>query len=238
MKLQNEKIIFLRSNGETWAIFQEQDGVQALPKYESFIIIPEGKVGSKVDYRVIPTLRTEKNHIDASRWATHYAIISTFLRSNKEYMFVCEDTIEIPESKITNIENLIEKGGMIVLADSEKPSQAYILDRPTAKVIQENAYIYYTTWDKMLYDMKDLGIINLKNVPILSKYNGLSKHFYDYLFLIVLVLFALCIFNMLCPFNGFSNSKNCISFIEMSTVEEPIVNALVCSLQNNMVSID
>jgi hypothetical protein len=211
MKLQNEKIIFLRNNSESWEIFQEQDGVQALPKYESFIMIPEGKIGTKVDYRVIPSLRTEKNQADASRWATHYAIISRFLKSNKEYMFVCEDTIELLENKISIIENLIEKNTIILLADSKNPSQAYILDRDIAKIIQQNAYIYYTTWDKMLYDMKDLGLINLKNTPILSKYNSLNKYWYEYLFLIVLVLFMLFIFNMLCPFNGFALYRNCLT---------------------------
>ena len=84
MRLQNEKVLFIRNTSETWDAFENQDGIQALPKYESFIMIPDGKVGSKIDYRVVPNYRNPKYEAEASRWATHYAAITLFLKSDKK----------------------------------------------------------------------------------------------------------------------------------------------------------
>jgi hypothetical protein len=217
MKLKDEKIVFLRSTGEIWDDFETQDGVHALPKYDSFITIPDGKIGSLVDYRVIPTLRNEVNYTDASRWATHYAVIADFLKSKKSHMFVCEDTLELPENTVNQIEQLTPSG-IKLLANSEKPTQAYILDRTTAKIIQENAYIYYVDFDTMLQHMYALKLIDLEHIPLLKKRPNQTQ--INNLILAVLVLFFLiCIFVMLCPLNGFCWSKDVISLSEMLTPE-------------------
>lgn len=223
MKLKDEKIIFLRSTGEIWDNFEAQDGVHALPKYDSFITIPDGKIGSLVDYRVIPTLRNESNYTDASRWATHFAIISEFLKSKKSRMFVCEDTLELAENTVNQIEQLNPEG-IKLLANSEKPSQAYILDRHTAKIIQENGYIYYVNFDNMLQDMHKLQLIALEHIPLLKKRTNQTQ-IYNLILAALVLLFILCIFVMLCPLNGFCRSKDVICLSEMLTTEETSISA-------------
>lgn len=239
MKLKDEKLVFLRSTGENWDNFEAQDGVHALPKYDSFITIPDGKIGSLVDYRVIPTLRNEANYTDASRWATHYAVIAEFLKSNKTRMFVCEDTLELPENTVNQIEQLTPSG-IKLLANSEKPSQAYILDRTTAKIIQENAYIYYVDFDTMLQDMHKLQLIDLEHIPLLKKRPNQTQ-IYNLILAALVPLFLFCIFVMLCPLNGFCGSKDVICPSEMLTPEIPSMRtegAGMSSFQDTVITCD
>lgn len=237
MKLQNEKNVFLRNTGESWASFEIQDGIQALPKYDSFIMIPEGKVGSSVDYRVIPKLRVEKHNKEASRWATHFATISQFINSDKDYLFVCEDDIELLESHISQIEVATKTPGIKIIAPK---AQAYIVDKATAKIIQDNAYIFYTNWEQILLDLKNLNLINLEYVPILKKIGTTSSILIHIFFIVLLLAFALGLFVLLCPLNGFW-SKNTISLAEVTTAKEAVMSAEgagMCSHQNSVVAVN
>jgi hypothetical protein len=223
MKLQDEKVIFIRSISETWDVFENQEGIQALPKYDSFIMIPEGKVGSKLDYRVIPNYRKEEYHIEASRWATHYAIICLFLKSDKNYLFVSEDTLGISEWQIPQIEILGEKGGLHLIANTDKPSQAYIVDRTTAKIIQDNAYVFYESFDKMLRDMQKLDLITIELTPVLDSINNYRRYL-NHIFIFLMIAMALGLFYMLCPIYSLG-TKNCVGFAEVFTAKETIVSA-------------
>lgn len=237
MKLQNENIIFLRNTGESWAAFESQDGVHALPKYETFIMIPEGKVGSYVDYRVIPTLRQEKFHKEASRWATHYAVISLFLKSEKEYLFVCEDALELQEIQISQIEATAKTPGIKLLAPK---AQAYLLDKATAKIIQDNAYIFYANWGEIISDLNKLNLIELEEIPILKKIGSTSTTLLHIIFVIILLGMSACIFLLLCPLDGFW-TKNLVSLTEVTTPKETIIGAKgagMSSSQDSMVAID
>jgi hypothetical protein len=237
MKLQNEKIVFLRNTGESWAQFENQDGVRALPKYDSFIMIPEGKVGSTVDYRVTPKLRQEKYHKEASRWATHFATIAQFVKSDKTYLFVCEDSIELLEAQIPQIEEVTKTPGIKILAPEGK---AYILDKETAKIIQDNGYIFYANWGQILQDLKNLNLINLETIPILKKIGSTSSILLHIFFIVLLLTLALGIFLLLCPLDGFW-TKNIISLTKVTATEETVVSAQgagVCSSQDSMLAVD
>jgi hypothetical protein len=237
MKLQNEKIVFLRNTGESWATFENQDGVHALPKYDSFIMIPEGKVGSTVDYRVTPKLRQEKYHKEASRWATHFATIAQFVKSDKMYLFVCEDNIELLEAQIPQIEDMAKTPGIKILAPEGK---AYILDKATAKIIQDNGYIFYANWGQILQDLKNLNLINLETTPILKKIGSTSSILLHIFFIVLLLTLALGIFLLLCPLDGFW-TKNTISLAKVTTTKEAVVSAEgtgMSSHQDSMLAVD
>jgi len=223
MRLQNEKVLFIRNTSETWEAFESQDGVEALPKYESFIMIPEGKVGSKIDYRVVPNYRKPEYESEASRWATHYAVITLFLKSDKSHLFVCEDAIEMREWQIPQIEILGEKGGMHLLANTTKPSQAYIVDRKTAKIIQDNAYVFYESFDTMLADMQKLNLITPESNPVLDSINSYRRYL-NPIFIFLMLAMALGLFYMLCPIYS-PGTKNCIGLAEVLTAKEAIIGA-------------
>ena len=237
MKLQNEKIVFLRNTGESWAKFENQDGIQALPKYDSFIMIPEGKVGSTVDYRVIPKLRQEKYQKEASRWATHFATIAEFLKSDKMYLFVCEDNTELLEAHIQQIEEAAKTPGIKIFAPK---AQAYILDKETAKIIQDNGYIFYANWEEIISDLNKLNLIKLEEIIILKKIGLTSATLLHIFFIILLLAMATCTFILLCPLDGFW-TKNLISLTEVTAAKEAIVGAQgagVCSHQDSMIAVD
>lgn len=239
MKLQNEMIVFIRKDAESWTKFEVQDGVQALPKYEMYIMISDGKVGSVTDYRVLPSLRQEKYYKEISRWATHYAILTKFLQSQKTTLFVCEDDLELSESHIAQIETAT-KGGVHLLAGTETPSQAYIIDRETAKIIQANAYTFYANLDVILNDLQKLKLIQTTQLPILKKLQAPSQTLLDFGFFALLVFAFIGYFFMLCPLNSFI-TKDCISLGEVLATEETIVGAQgagVSSLQNSMGPVD
>jgi hypothetical protein len=237
MKLQDEKIVFIRNTGTSWSNFEKSDAVISLPKYDAFIMIPTGKIGSQIDYRVIPSMRKRENEKAAARWATHYAILSQFLDSDKKYLFVCEDDLELKSNHIILIENF--NSGILLLADTDMPAQAYIIDKPTAKTIITQSYIFYTNWDTMLIDMKNLNLIELTIQPVIKRSWDYTL-FFEICFILLLLAASICMFFMLCPLNSF-RSKNSISLTEVLTTEEPIVCtewAWVSSHQNTVIDVD
>jgi hypothetical protein len=238
MMLQTDaKVVFLRNTAESWAQFEIQDGVTELPKYEYFIMIRKGKVGKTVDYRVLPSLRTEENEAEASRWATHFAILALFLKSEKSHMFVCEDSITLNATDISKIEKIAESPGLHILASK---AQAYIVDKETAEIILENAYLYYASWDIILDDLQKLNLINKTQTPLLEKMPDSYTWLYNYLFIVLLLLACIGLFYMLCPFNGFYTQK-VVSLAEVLTTEESVMSAEgtgVSSHQDTMINVD
>lgn len=238
MMLQTDtKVVFLRHTSESWTNFEIQDGVTELPKYEYFIMIPTGKVGKLVDYRVLPILRTAENEAEASRWATHFAVLALFLKSDKSRLFVCEDSITLNTSNIPQIEKIATEPGLHILAPK---AQAYIIDKETAKIIVENAYLYYANWDIILDDLHKLKLISKTQTPLLEKMPNSYTWLYNYLFIVLLLLACIGLFYMLCPFNGFY-TKKVVSLAEVLTTEEPIMSAEgtgVSSHQDTVINVD
>jgi len=231
------KVVFLRNTTESWAQFENQDGVTELPKYEYFIMIPTGKVGKTVDYRVLPSLRTAENEAEASRWATHFAVLALFLKSDKSQLFVCEDSITLNASDISKIEKIAESPGLHILAPKAK---AYIIDKETAKIIVENTYLYYANWDIILDDLHKLNLINKTQTLLLKKMPESYAWLYSYLFLALLLLASIGLFYMLCPFNSFY-TKKVVSLAEVLTTEEPVMSTEgtgVSSHQDTMIDVD
>ena len=187
-------------------------------------MVPEGKVGTEIDYRVIPTLRNKNHRKEASRWATHFASITQFLEQKEsDYLFVCEDSIQLPKSQIKQIEQLLKNPGLTILSND---GSAYTMDRAAAKIIQQNAYIYYDTWQNILHDLKTLNLIEVKEDFILTK---ISKPFIDFdlliigLFTLLLLLIVTGLYIMSSPFNG-PQSKNLIGFTKMFGPKESIMS--------------
>lgn len=223
MILQNEKIVFIRNNVESWDVFENQDGIVALPKYESIMNICKNTIGNKTDIRVATHLRYDKHKIDAARWATHVGILHRFLKSDKNYLFVCEDDRILNESDIKSIEEFGAKGGLQLLACDSKKSKAYIVDKPTSKIITEHTYLFYTDLDNILEDIKKLNLIHVEYNSLIKKRVEFNSVLINLLFIFNILLFGLGIFYMLYPFNGF-RAKNLISLTKMFTAKEAIVS--------------
>lgn len=209
--------VFIRNSPETWDLFEAQDGVAQLPNYDSYIMIGKDKVGSVVDYRVVPRYRRAA---EASQWCTHYAILSLFLKSKKAHLFLCEDTLELTEE---SVRQLNKQEGIMLLADKAK---AYIIDRAAAKIIIDNCYTFYESLYAMFIDIQRLGLVHIEEKPMLKKIKD-----YNVYFNVSLALFIICmlliIYSLLTPNNRFQTSllQYSVSLAEMPTVEEAVVSA-------------
>jgi hypothetical protein len=219
MILQNEHIVFIRNTAESWDMFENQDGIVALPKYESIMMISKQNIGNKTDIRVASHLRYDKHKIDAARWATHLGILHSFMKSNKNYLFVCEDDRVLNESDIKSIEDFGRKGGLQLLACDSKKSKAYVIDKSTAKIITENTYLFYTDLDNILEDIKKLSLIHIEYNPLLQKKEVINSSLVNLIFVFFVLFLGLGIFYILCPFNSFS-TKNLICLTKMFTSKE------------------
>lgn len=211
--------VFIRNSPETWDLFEAQDGVAQLPHNDSFKMISPDNIGSVVDYRVVPKYRGQ--HSSANQWATHYAIITLFLKSNKSHLFICEDTLELTEENVTQIKQ-IKQDGIVFLAPS---ATAYIIDRPAARAVIDNCYTFYESLHAMLVDMQKLGIIHIEEKPILQKIKDYNMYFNvaTALFVICMLLIILALSN---PNNWFvsGGSQECISLAEMLTAKEAVMS--------------
>jgi len=216
MVLQNEQIIFVRTDPELWDFFTNQDGVHALPKYTYVIKSSEGKICSLVDSRVIPECRNSKHASKAANWLTHLSIMEQFVKSDKQFLFVCEDSILLNESNIQHIEASSKKG-LVLLADKVK---AYIVDKDTASIIVKNSYVYYDDFAKVLEDMKQLNLITLNDSVFLKPRINIDSTIMNIVFILLLLSFSAGIFYMLCPFYS-SSTKNFIGLAKVFTTKEP-----------------
>jgi len=219
MVLQNEQIIFVRTDPELWDFFTNQDGVHALPKYTYIIKSSEGKICSLVDSRVIPECRNSKHASKASNWLTHLSIMEQFVKSDKQFLFVCEDSILLNESDIQRIE-VSSKKGLVLLADKAK---AYIVDKYTASIIVKNSYVYYDDFAKVLEDMKQLNLISLNHSMFLKTRTAISPIIMNIVLVLFLLFFSAGIFYMLCPLYR-PSTKNFIGLAKVLTTKESIMS--------------
>ena len=220
--------VFIRNTAESWDLFEVQDGVAQLPNYESFKMISPDSVGSMIDYRVVPRYRAGTKAVkngSANQWATHYAIITRFLKTNKSRLFLCEDTLELTEENVSQIKQL-QQEGVVLLAAAAK---AYIIDRPAAQAVIDNCYTFYESLHAMLIDMQKLGIIHVEEKPILQKIKDYNVYFNvaTALFIICMLLILLALSGSLEPRNWFapSSSQKSISLAEMSAPKEAVMSA-------------
>jgi len=218
MKIQEEQIVIIKNDIQTFDLFEEQSGIKALPKREIYSMIPAGRIGGSSDVRVSPNQRTSANHAAASRWATHHAILSIFIKSNFNWLLLIEDTCTFSESSIEQIEKTVGSG--ITLLNEN--ATAYIVDKLTAKSIIENIGSFYAPLHTSLQDVEKLGLIRINNLYILEPFKPNTLLYY-YLPLFLGFVLAMCLFFMLCPYDRFFTKKG-ISLSKMFASEEAVVS--------------
>jgi hypothetical protein len=161
MNLADEKVVFIRNSPESWDSFISLELIKAFPNHER--IDQTAVICSSTDARVSPEFRKPKYIQSATHWFINLQIMYRFVQSEKNYLFVCDDSIHIKDSIIKKIASLNIKG-LILLADTK----AYIINRETARIIVTNSYIYYNDLLSVLQDLKNLNLIQLESMPIES----------------------------------------------------------------------
>ena len=195
MRINEISTICIRTSAEQFDSFEEQSGIKEIPKRKSFMMISENQFSSFNEPRILPELRNNKDkniRQEIARWATHTAILSTFLKTEKaEWLFLIEDTVELNDYDIPNIENKV-KAGINILSESAK---AYIIDRPTVKTLLQNAQIYYTPIDLYIDDLTTLGLIQKHHIFNLKQLVVSYIHMYiPIISIIVFILICFCFY--------------------------------------------
>lgn len=192
MFLNKETVICIKSNppAETWDYFNDKTEIINLPKRENVLAYPIGTLSSKFDYLVEPSCRTSIAQQEIAKWATHMSIIGNFLEGKTEWLFVVEDNINVSDLTI-----ILEKPGL-TLFDSNAGS--YLIDRNTAKAIQDNTKIYYAPLTQVFQELATLNIININpsvEFPII-------KHPFLFTFMpffFVILFFLACLYIVFNP---------------------------------------
>ena len=142
MILQNETVICIKTNEETWDQFNNNYYIKELPKRILLPLLEEGLLGYRFDTNVYPSYRKSEYYKDISNWATHIMTLSRFLQEyNSEWLLVVESQIDL--GFITTN----PKKGITLLGPG---ASVYLVDRSTAKKIIENSNIYYTSFSTLL----------------------------------------------------------------------------------------
>ena len=218
MKIQEQQVVIIKNNINTFEAFEQQSGIMALPKREVFSMIEPGRVGGRFDTRVSPDKRNAANYLAASRWATHSALMGLFIKSDYEWLLIIEDSCAVPHTLLETIESSV-KPGLNIYSDT---ATIYVVDRLTAKSIVKNISMFYAPYETMLDDMEKLKLIEVHKTPIATKFNTYTQ-FISYLPLLFGLLLALLLFFMLCPYDRFF-TKNGISLTKMFGTEEAAVS--------------
>lgn len=155
MFLTKEKVICIKSNppAETWDYFNDKTEIINLPKRENVLAYPIGTLGSKFDYLIEPSCRTAANKPEIAKWATHMSIIANFLEGKNDWLFVVEDNINV-----NDLTSIVNTPGL-TLFDSN--AGCYLIDRNTAKAIQDNSRIYYAPLTQVFQELAKLQIIHI-----------------------------------------------------------------------------
>jgi hypothetical protein len=218
MKIQEQQVVIIKNNINTFESFAQQAGIMAMPKREVFTMIDSGRVGGRFDIRVSPDKRHESNYAAASRWATHSALMGLFIKSDYEWLLIIEDSCAVPLSLLETIEVSV-KPGLNMFSDT---ATIYVVDRLTAKSIVKNTSMFYAPYETMLDDMEKLNLITVHRTPIVSKFTTYT-YMYSYIPLMCGIFLALFLFFMLCPYDRFF-TKNGISLTKMFGPEEAVVS--------------
>lgn len=208
MFLNKETVICIKSNppAETWDYFNDKTEIINLPKRETVLAYPIGTLSSKFDYLVEPSCRISVNQAEIAKWATHMSIIGNFLNGKTDWLFVSEDNINV-----NDLTTIVNKQGL-TLFDSN--AGCYLIDRITAKAVQDNSRIYYAPLTQVFKELAKLEIIKINpsiEFPII-------KHpflFTFMLFFFVVLFFLACLYIVFSP----SSAKTVLE--TMKSIQSP-----------------
>ena len=218
MNIQDAQVVVIRNNIQTYDLFEAQSGIMALPKREFYNMINEGVVGHTFDNRVSPDKRNPKYYKAASRWATHHAILSLFVKSNHDWLFLIEDSRALSEDMLKTIEELVKPGLNLFSPDAS----CYAVDKITAKIITRNIEYFYAPFEESLEDVEKLKLMDIHRHDIVKKFNSYSLWF-SYLPLFCGFLLALFLFFMLCPYDRFF-TEGSVRLAKMLGSKEAVVS--------------
>lgn len=205
MFLNKETVICIKSNppADTWDYFNDKTEIINLPKRENVLAYPIGTLSSKFDYLVEPSCRTSITQPEIAKWVTHMSIIGKFLEGKTEWLFVVEDHINVSDLTI-----ILENPGLTLFDNN---AGSYLIDRNTAKAIQDNSRIYYAPLAQVFQELATLKIVNINpstEFPII-------KHPFLFTFMpffFVILFFLACLYIV---FNPISTE------VVIKTIERP-----------------
>jgi len=202
----------IKSSPEQFDYFESQTGIKAIPKRKTYSTIAETHFSGFNEPRIVPELRNNRDLKAIANWATHTAIIETFLKTETtNWLFVIEDTNTLNDYDLPIIEDQL-KPGFNSLSET-----AYIVDRHSAEIIAKNARIYYTPFQSYISDLSKIGLININRVTNLKPL--INPFWYVYLPFIYVLLFVLfCIIPL---YWGFKQS---IGSTELFRTKEPSIS--------------
>ncbi len=202
----------IKSSPEQFDYFESQTGIKAIPKRKTYSTIAETHFSGFNEPRIVPELRKNRDLKAIANWATHTAIIDTFLKTETtNWLFVIEDTNTLNDYDLPIIEAQL-KPGFNSLSET-----AYIVDRPSAEIITKNARIYYTPFQSYISDLSKIGLINTNTVTNLKPL--INPFWYVYLpFIYVLLFVFFCIIPL---YWGFKQS---IGSTELFRTKEPSIS--------------
>ena len=147
MNLQREKIVIIKQGH-----YEEPTGVLDLPKRDTYLMVPPVH-DAHMDDRAVPAARQSS---EFPRWITHTAILELFLRESKhDWLLVLEDHINFETTHIQKLQSVAQKG--VYLLDAE--AGAYLIDKPTAKIVLEQNRVFYASIGKVFDDLHELHLI-------------------------------------------------------------------------------
>ena len=202
----------IKSSPEQFDYFESQTSIKAIPKRKTYSTIAETHFTGFNEPRIVPELRNNRDLKEIANWATHTAIIETFLKTETtKWLFVIEDTNILNDYDLPYIEAHI-KPGFNSLSET-----AYIVDRPSAEIIVKNARIYYAPFQSYINDLSKIGLININTLTNLKPL--IYPFWYIYLpFIYVLLFILFCIIPLYC------NIKQSIGFTELFRTKEPSIS--------------
>jgi len=202
MNLQRESVVVIKRPHIT---AEEPTGILDLPKRETYVQVPQP---FEFDPRAIASQRTSP---EFPRWITHMAVIELFsIQTKDEYLFVIENDVDLRTEDLPRIE---AKPGLTLYG-----AGAYLLDKPTAKIIVDQCRLFYTPIHKQFADLEKLNLITIHKpfqLPLIQ-----TNWFYMYIPFILLALAALL---LLYPLYCSLQSKQLVRLAEVLTPKEAAV---------------
>ena len=149
MILQDNTVICIKTNEETWDLFNSNYYVKEIPKRKQLLLLKEGIMGHIFDINVVPQFRKPEYYKSISFWASHIMALTSFVKEEtSEWLLVIESDVDL------GYIHEPEKGFTLLSSDA----RSYIVDRDTANIIINNSLVYY---DSFLQTVKDMGALHL-----------------------------------------------------------------------------
>jgi len=202
MNLQRESVVVIK---RPLIDAEEPTGILDLPKRKTYVQVPQP---FEFDPRAVANQRTSP---EFPRWITHMAIIQLFAQQNKyNWLFLIENDVDLRSEDLPRIE---AKPGLSIYS-----AGAYLLDKPTAKIIVEQCRLFYKPIQQQFADLEKLNLITIHRpfqLPLIR-----TIPFYDYIPFILLILAALL---LLYPLYRPVKSEQLICLAEVLTAKEATV---------------